>query len=150
MVDKTDIGTSGPEYKFPIELGKVREYARATGYTDHAYFEEENPVIPICFLGIAGRIWGYTFDDPKDTALADVDIDRSLLLHAEEEYEILGVLPRAGDVMAVRTYIKDVYDKEGRKGGIMTFVITETEFKNQAGELVARSHQSVVKTSDAP
>jgi len=150
MVAESDIGVSGPTYKFPVELGKVREFARATGYTDPAYFEQENPRIPISFLGVAGRMWGYTFDDPKDTPLADVEIDRSLLLHAGEEYEIVGEFPRAGDVLFVRTYIKNVFLKEGRKGGTMTFVTTETEFKNEGGDLVAKSEQTVVKTASAP
>jgi len=146
MVSKNDVGATGPIYRFPIEEGKVREFAGAIGW---ALNDDSKPEIPPTFLGIAGRLWGYTFDDPKDTALAAVDIDRSLLLHAEEEYEFPGDVPRVGDTLFVRTYIKDVFEREGKRGGKMTFVVAETEFKNDADVIVAFSRQTVVKTESA-
>ena len=83
------------------------------------------------FLGIAGRFWGYTLDDPKDSALAAVDLDRSLLLlHAVKEYGYPYGLLRAGIVRTAQTRFKDVAEKTGQRDGKLTFVVTETEFKD--------------------
>jgi len=150
MVSANDIGLSGPPYRFPIEEGKVKEFARSIGATDSVYLDGETPLALPTFLGIAGRFWGYTLDDPKDSALAAVDLDRSLLLHAEEEYEYPNGLPRAGTVLTAQTRIKDVTQKIGKRGGKLTFVVTETEFKDQAGMIVAVSRQTIVKTETAP
>jgi len=144
MIGKEAIGVSGPVYQFPIELGKVREYAKAIDANHQIYFNEQTPPIPPGFLGIAGRFWGYTFDDPGDTDLAQLDIDRSIRLHAEEEYEFYSDYPKAGDTLAVRTYIKDVFTKQNPKGK-MVFVVSETEFKDQNGNLIAHQRQTVVK-----
>ena len=150
MVSVKDIGISGPPFRFPVEEGKVRELARALGTSDPAYLDGSTPLVPPTFLGIAGRFWGYTFDDPRDTALAAVDLDRSLLLHAEEEYEYPNGLPRAGTELTARTFIKDVIEKDGARGGKLVFVTTQTEFRDSSGSIVAVSRQTVVKTEKAP
>jgi len=150
MVSVKDIGICGPPFRFPVEEGKVRELARAVGATDPAYLHGTTPLAPPTFLGIAGRFWGYTFDEPRDTPLAAVELDRSLLLHAEEEYEYPNGLPRAGIVLTAQTRIKDVIEKDGRRGGKLVFVITETEFRGPSGSIVAVSRQTVVKTEKAP
>jgi hypothetical protein len=144
------IGVCGPRYEFIIEKGKIREFARAT-YAQHpAYLLDESPVVPPTFLTIAGRFWGYTFDLPGSTPLGAVPIDRSLLLNAEEEFEFLGELPRAGMRLWGQTCIKDMYTKQGSRGGLLTFVIVETQFCNDAGTLVATQRQTLVKTEKPP
>jgi len=149
MVSNIDIGISGPTYRFPIEEGKTHEFAAAVGATNPVYFEEKTPLIPPTFLGISGRFWGYTFDEPGNTPLAEVDIDRSLLLHAEEEYDFPNGLPRAGTELFARTYIQDVREKEGKRGGKMTFVVSETEYKTESGEIACLSRMTVVRTENA-
>ena len=42
-----------------------------------------------------------------------------------------------------------VLQKEGKRGGRMTFVIGETEFKNQRGEIVAYLRNTAIETADA-
>ena len=126
MASKSDVGVAGPEYLVPVERGKVREFARATKALLPEYLDEERATIPPTFLATAGRFWGYTFDDPRGSAFAAVGIDRSLLLHAEEEFEFFGPPPCAGTCLTAQTKIVDVYEKEGRRGGRLIFVITET------------------------
>ncbi len=150
MVSKSDVGVSGPWFEVPLERGKVREFARAIKADLPEYLAETNPHIPPTFLVVAGRFWGYTFDEPGDTALAQVEIDRSILLHAEEEYEFFGPPPRAGTTLRARTKIADVYEKEGRRGGKLIFVVSETEFQDAQGRPVAVSRTTVVKTESAP
>lgn len=150
MVSKSDIGVTGPVFEVPIERGKVREFAKAVKTPLPEYVESPQPMVPVTFLVTAGRFWGYTFDDPGDTPLANVDLDRSLLLHAEEEYEFFGPPPRAGTTLKAQTRVADVAEKTGRSGGRMTFVVSETSFFDMQGTLVARSRTTVVKTEAAP
>ena len=150
MVGKADIGVAGPPFEFRVELGKVREFARAIKGDIDAYLSGDEPVSPPTFTVVAGRLWGYTFDAPGDTSLADVDIDRSLLLHANEEYEFFGPPPRAGDVLQVSTRVADVFEKEGRRGGKLIFIVAETDFKRPDGERAMMSRTTVVKTEAAP
>ena len=150
MVSANDIGLFGPPYRFPIEEGKVKEFSSIDRSNRFCLPRWRDALALPTFLGIAGRFWGYTLDDPKDSALAAIDLDRSLLLHAEEEYEYPNGLPRAGTVLTAQTRIKDVTEKTGKRGGKLTFVVTETEFKDQAGVIVAVSRQTIVKTETAP
>ena len=53
-------------------------------------------------------------------------------------------------MLTAQTRIKDVTEKIGKRGGMLTFVVTETEFKDQAGMIVAVSRQTIVKTETAP
>jgi hypothetical protein len=144
------IGVTGPKYEFSVELGKIREFARATNANHDEYLSSPNPVVPPTFLTIAGRFWGYTFDAPGDTPLADIPFDRSMLLNAEEGFEFLGALPRAGMRLWAQTRVADVYEKQGRRGGMLTFIVAETVFESDTGEVVARQRQTVVKTERAP
>jgi len=144
------VGICGPRYEFVVEKGKVREFARAIGAEHPDYLSADAPVVPPTFLTIAGRFWGYTFDLPGDTALASVDIDRSLILNAEEEFEFPGEPPRAGTRLYGQTRIADLYTKQGKRGGELTFVVVETTFEDESGRLVAIQRQTLVKTEKAP
>jgi len=150
VVSSSDIGVTGPWFEVPLERGKIREFARAIKAEMPEFLDESRPSVPPTFLVTAGRFWGYTFDDPRETDLAKVDLDRSLLLHAEEEYEFFGPPPRAGTTLRARTKIANVYEKEGRRGGKLIFVVAETEFQNEQGSTVAISRTTVVKTESAP
>ena len=150
MVDRSAIGVTGPVYEFVVEKGKVREFAHATKSTDPAHLDAAEPLIPATFLTIAGRFWGYTFDSPGDTDLARIDVDRNLLLNAEEEFEFFGPPPRAGQRLLAQTGITDVFTKQGRRGGLLTFIVTETTFRSESGDAVAALRQTIVQTEKAP
>jgi hypothetical protein len=139
----------GPPYEVVVELGKIREFAAATK-SEHPSYRGERPVCPPTFLTTAGLFWGYTLDQPGDTALAELDVDRDLLLHAEEEYEFYGLPPRAGTRLTAQTRIARVFEKVGARGGALTFITSETTFRDQAGTLVALGRTTAVKTDHAP
>jgi len=139
-------GISAPPFVFPIELGKVKEFATATGSSHPDYFATDTPVVPPTFLISGLMFWGYTLDYPRDSAFARVDLDRSMLLHAEEEFEFPGEPPIAGQKLTAQSRISEVTRKQGRRGGDLLFVVTETEFRDLSGRLVARNRNTVVKT----
>lgn len=134
----------GPEFKVCVERGKIREFAAAVGSAHPAHLGDETPVAPAYFLVTAGFFWGYTLENPGDTVFADVDIDRSLLLHAGEEVEFTGQPPRAGDILSAQVAIVESYTRESSRSGAMTFVTTETEFRDANSELVARQRTTLV------
>jgi acyl-coenzyme A thioesterase PaaI-like protein len=70
------------------------------------------------------------------------------VLHGEQEFEYVRPL-RAGDVLSATSRIVDEYEKEGRRGGTMRFVVSETEFRDQNGDVVAYSRGTSIVTSKA-
>ena len=72
----------------------------------------------------------------------------SRVLHGEQEFEYVRPL-RAGDVLTAESHQKDRYEKEGKRGGTMTFIVSETIFKDQSGEIVAYSRGTTIITSKA-
>jgi acyl dehydratase len=77
-----------------------------------------------------------------------VKLDYRRLLHGEQDFEYVKPI-RAGDFLTFRSCTKEVFEKQGKRGGTMTFVIGETEFKNQRGEVVAYMRNTAIETADA-
>lgn len=124
------IGLSGPDFEFPIELGKQREFASAL----HAFRPEFHdgshpfmfPTLPI----IAGYLWGYMLEDPKETPLAALGMDNVVSLDAEEEFVFYGKFPRAGETMIAKTSVDSIWTKNGRRSGKLVFYKMRTDFRD--------------------
>ena len=148
MIDQTLIGRFGPDYEMPIERGKLREFANATYAPWPEFIDDHRAVIPPTYLCSAGVFWGYTLERPRGTHLEALDHDLSVSLHAEESYIFHGEPPRAGDVLTARAGLESFTEKHGSRGGKLVFLTLLTEFRNQAGDLIAEA-RSVSVTSDA-
>src|SRR5919201_187255 len=109
-IDRSLIGVWGPEGTMRVELGKIREFARADG-----------AVAPPTFL-MTIAFW---IGDLGQTRSA-VKLDYRRLLHGEQEFEYVRTI-RAGDVLAFRSRTKEVFEKQGKRGGKMLFILGETE-----------------------
>jgi hydroxyacyl-ACP dehydratase HTD2-like protein with hotdog domain len=144
MVNRDAVGQPGATHVMDVERGKIREFARATGSRTPAYLEDGHPVVPPTFL-TTQLLWQGGEADVMD--LAAVDLQRGL--HAEQEYVFHGPPPRAGTRLTFSSTIADIYEKQGRRGGAMTFVVMVTEFRDEAGLLVAEARNTVVETSPA-
>jgi hypothetical protein len=139
MVDASALGATGIPFVLEVERGKIREFARATFA---AVPDEDRPVAPPTFLTTAFH-WQSDESDPWE----QVRMDPSRGLHAEQEFVFHGPPPRAGDRLIGTSRIEEIYEKTGRKGGTMTFVVMVTEFRDPAGRLVAESRLTGVETS---
>ena len=137
-IDRSLIGVWGPEAKMHVELGKIREFARAVKDDKAAY--REGSLVPPTFLMTLAHWIG----DMGQTRSA-VKLDFLRLLHGEQEFEYVKPI-RAGDVLTFRSRTKEVFDKQGKRGGKMLFIVGETEFRNQRGEIVAYSRNTVIET----
>ncbi len=140
-IDRSLIGQWGPEGTMRIELGKIREFARAVKDANPSYSDEKTCVAPPTFLMTIAHWLG----DLGQTRSA-VKLDYRRLLHGEQDFEYLHPI-RPGDVLTFRSRTKDVFEKDGKRGGKMLFIIGETEFRNQHGEVVAYSRNTAIETS---
>jgi acyl dehydratase len=142
-IDRSLIGQWGPEGEMRVELGKIREFARAVKDPNAAYTASDDAVAPPTFL-MAIAHW---IRDLGETRSA-VKLDYTRLLHGEQEFEYLKPI-RAGDVLRFRSRTKDVFEKAGKRGGKMLFVIGETQYTNQRGEVVAYTRNTAIETEGA-
>jgi hypothetical protein len=143
MVNRAALGVQGEPFEVRIEFGKIREFARATMSDDPAYFAEELPVVPPTFLITAGFQWAGPASSVTDT----IESDPHRALHASQEFVFHGPPPRAGDRLTARERVSQMYDKDGKRGGSMTFFVITTEFTDADGNLVAESHLTGVETA---
>jgi len=145
-VDKSYIGRTGAPVTMHVERGKIREFARAIKDDDPMYFDEAHAtreaggiMPPVTFLQTV------THWDNDGSSRVRVPFDLKRVLHGEQEYEFLKPI-HAGDVLTAVSRIVDIYEKPGKRGGSMNFAVTETEYRNERGELVARARHITIET----
>ena len=126
-----------------VEAGKIAEFAKAVKDDNPAFTRSDMPPAPPTFLMTLSH-WIGSLGETRQ----GIKLDYRRLLHGEQEFEYVRPI-RAGDVLTFRSRTKDVLQKEGKRGGTMTFVIGETEFKNQRGEIVAYMRNTAIETADA-
>jgi len=136
MIDRRYIGHALPAFTVPVEAGRLRFFAKATGQTDPVYVDEAAardaghaalPVPPTFFFCLE-------MDAPDPAVLRNLlGIDYRRVLHGEQQFRY-HAMAHAGDRLRFEPRIADIYDK---KGGALEFVVRETRVSNQHGELVA-------------
>jgi len=147
-VDKSMIGKTGKAFTMPIEWSKVREFARAIKDPNPLYFEPElaqqecgGIPVPPTFLQVAA-FW----QDADSTPTMHFDLRR--ILHGEQEFEFYKPV-LVGDVLTGISRIADIYEREGGRGGKMTFLVMEIEYRNQHQEKVAVVRSTLIETGQA-
>jgi len=126
-------------FDMPIERGKIREFATATGATDPSYFGP-NPAVPPTFLATAMH-W-----EPQDPPLATrLGLNLRRVLQGGQEYQFLGPLPRAGDTLHAQTSVESVTDKQSGRGGSMTLIVVLTRFLRPDGAVAAEGRATVIE-----
>jgi hypothetical protein len=141
------LGADGAPFELDVERGKIREFARATRSQNPLYFEGEHPVSPPTFLT---TMFFWQEDAPGSNPWHLVKMDPQRGMHAEQEYVFHGPPPRAGTRLYCRSRISEIYEKEGRRGGTLTFAVMVTEFRDAAGKLVAEARMTGVETQKPP
>jgi len=139
-----DAKASAP-FKMHVELGKIREFARATKSHNPDYLEDENPVAPTTFLATAG-FWMPEVATPA----GDDGAGFERILHGGTEYTFYRPPPKAGTVLYVSSKPGPAWEKTGRRGGAMKFHEMIQEYRDEAGTLVAETRNTVIETEQAP
>jgi len=147
MADMSKIGKEYPAIRWEVERGKIREMAAAIGDSNPIYRDKaaalkegykDTPITPT-YLTVPAMGGGNML-----TLVGDLGINVAMVLHGEEEYEILGdIYP--GDVITGTCRILNIEEKTTRKGSKMDLVTTEVLYKNQRGEDVARARTVIVE-----
>jgi acyl dehydratase len=142
------IGRSSQPTTMPIELGKIREFARAIKDDNPIYFDESyakresGGVMPPPTFTMTQAFW----DEPASRIDHGLDVRR--VLHGEQEFEYLRPV-HAGDTLTAKARISNVEKRPGKRGGEMTLVTLETEYKNQRGEVCLYARSTIIETAKA-
>lgn len=131
-------------YTMPIEVGKIREFARATQSGNAAYLSGD-PIVPATFLATS-RFWA----PPDESVLANLGWDLTRILHAEEEFVFPAGPIEAGQTLTVTSRLERTFEKVGRRGGVMRFGVALNEYRDEDGALVAEQRTTIVETSRPP
>jgi hypothetical protein len=145
MVDTSAVGATDEPFQMTVECGKIREFARATMSDNPEYLENKVPPIEPTFL-TSVSFWS----PPGQSVFSKVKMDLRRLLHGGQEYTFHGPPPKAGQDLTVQTRVDEIYEKEGKRGGTMTFVVTVTEFRDEDDNLVAEARSTAIETGKAP
>ena len=143
-MDTSIEGNAGKPYRMVAEEGKIREFARATKSTNPAYGAGgmAPSTSPVTFLA-SSVFW----QGPDSSPWGDARLNWERILHGEQEFVFTGRPPTPGTVLTAQARIDRVYEKEGKRGGTMTFAEVVTEFCDEAGTLVAESRSTIIETS---
>lgn len=150
MANRDLIGTEIDHVDFPIEAGKIREFAIAVGGADPIYLSADaaraagHPAIPAppTFSVVAGH-WR---DQSAMVARLGLDLGRIVVGEVQWEYH---APVYAGDRLSGTRVVRDVTERAGKRGGTMTMITIEAELHNQRGELAVRQRDLIIETGSA-
>lgn len=149
MADQVREFTPAEPFRFVVEEGKVREFARATGSRCADHLRAVDPVSPVTFL-ICSALWMAE----ENSAWRGIARDPRNRLHGEQEFRFGPAGPPvAGTELVGHQSIGDRYARTGRRGGTMTFSWVLTRFWAAGGpadELVAELRSLSIETSRTP
>ena len=130
-LDRSNIGDASEPITFDVEGGAIVRLAEAIGDQHPAYTDgaAAPPTFPTTF----------NFRLPVPSLRA---IDPARFIHGEQEYAYERPL-RAGDRITCVARIADVNPKETRLGPA-TFVLVETEGRDEAGEVVLTGRSTLI------
>ena|SRR5919109_38849 len=145
-MDKSIEGHRGKPFRVVIEEGKVREFARAVKSSNSAYVAEgPQPTSPVTFLA-SSVFW----QRPENLPWGEAQLKWERILHGEQEFVFPGPPPAAGTELTAESRIDRIFEKEGKRGGAMTFVEAVTEYRDGTGAVVAEARSTIIETSQAP
>lgn len=137
--------TPAEPFRFVVEEGKVREFARATGSRCADHLRAVDPVSPPTFL-ISSALWM----TEENSAWRGIRRDPARRLHGEQQFRFGPAGPPvAGTELVGHQTIGDRYAKAGRRGGTMTFSWVVTRF-TAGDEVVAELRSLSIETSQTP
>ena len=139
---KSMIGVESDPSVYEVEKEPIRRWADAIGDPNPLYHDEEyakkkgyrSIIAPPAFIG--------QYDFPVKSPQKSVRITSPFVrtLNAGNEYEFFKPV-QAGDIITSTTKLAELFEREGRLGK-MLFQIYEKTYKNQYGEVIAKSRST--------
>ncbi len=141
---RAQIGVESEPLTVEVDKTACRMFARAVGYTDPIYFDEEHArsngyrsiPAPVGFLGHPV----YNPNAPQSAgggAYFRTDTPFKRILNGGTDIEYFDTIC-AGDVLTAISKLVDLSEREGRMGP-MLITVTETTYRNRDGKVVARA-----------
>jgi len=138
--------------EFAVEAGTVEEFARALKDDNPAHRDADAAAAqgfdripaPLTFE----RVSSFPRYRAVEGRGIDIGFEQEYAIHGEQSYEIERPM-QVGDVMTGETTLVDVYQREGNRGGTMTFAELETEYTDQDGETVMTATATAIETAGA-
>jgi len=137
---------------FEIEAGKVEEFARSVNDDDPVYRDEEVAKergfdaipAPLTFE----RVSMFPRYRTVEKYGIDLGFQEEYTIHGEQAYEYERPIV-VGDVLTGTTTLAEVYERDGKRGGTMTFAVLETEYTDEDGDLVLTARSTAIETAGA-
>ena len=154
-VDTSVIGKPTGKWRIRIERGPVANFAKSVKDNSDAYQADDAPAPPT--FGFVMAHWGaFAAEQPEGGTpegpspvmqiIGELMKTGGMVLHGEQQFEYLGDV-KVGDVLLGEGRIADVYEKES-KGKVMTFLVSENEYKNEAsGDVVLKTRMNLIHRS---
>ena len=127
---RTRIGVEGPPVTATVEAGHVRRFAEAIGDPNPRWKSEAPPTFLVALAAAS-------------THTADAEDFGTGWLNGGNRFEYFAPV-KIGDTITARGHLADVYDKSGSSGDLL-FIVFETSFTNQRGELVAKLRGTLIR-----
>jgi hypothetical protein len=124
------IGTESPPVEAAVEAGHLKRFAEAIGDPNPRWVKEAPPTF---FVALA----------PGSMHLAEAEEYGKGWLNGGNRFEYFLPL-KVGDRVTATGRIADVYEKGGSSGNLL-FIIFETDYANQEGQLVARLRSTAIR-----
>ena len=152
MVKKDMAGTKFLDFEFPVERGKIKEFANAICdpnpiYSDREYARSkgfDDVLMPVTFPVT------FALHTPSDNFVLEttqklgMDVGKSV--HGETE--IIFERPVcAGETLRGEIRVGNIYEKEGKRGGKMNFVDMEIEYFDENDKPVAIARNIFIERS---
>lgn len=140
--------------EFLVEAGKVAEYANSTR-NDNSVHQESREAIKRGFEAIPApltftatkRFPRYRPPDVADHWGIDLGFDPAKTVHGEKRYEF-GRVVLVGDEFTGETTLEEVYQRNGKRGGEMTFAVLATKFTDADDEWVLTERSTLIETEN--
>ena len=137
------------EFDLPVESGKVKEFAIAVGDNNPLYFDPDaarERGIPGCIAPptfTVTQIWQVPREEREERLGANLDYGR--VLHGEQEFVYHRPIV-VGEKLRNEGKVADLYTKQSGER-TMTFLVTENEYRDDAGELVLTTRMNLIHRS---
>jgi acyl dehydratase len=141
------VGREYPPFSVEVEKRWIRSFADAIA-DDNPIYRDERAAREAGYPSIPAPPT-FPFTIAMEAAqplrvLEDLAVDKTRTMHGEQAFVYHAAIC-AGDVITGRQKVVDMYEK---KGGALTFVVTETRLDNQRGEHVC-DLRTVIVVRDA-
>ncbi|RRQ25656.1 acyl dehydratase [Rhodococcus sp. Eu-32] len=144
------VGQTVDTVTIDVEVGKIREFARATHARDSAYTDldcarsagfDRHPATPTHVV-----VAGHQRDQQAFVRSLGLAIERVVVGSVDWEYARPVV---AGDSLTGTRQVVGDTTKEGKRGGSMRLVTLETRWTDESGELVVTQREVLIERGAA-